>query len=90
MKHTGKLVMKLPITTVGANATTKQQVVINNEETKVQMCIDFLGDNVKKLEWIEQWTIVEADFTCSINVWTWWAIFNRITWHSILDISPIE
>lgn len=97
MLFTWKLVMIVPTTTVWANSTPKAQIVVNNETTKEQICIDFLWENVKKLEWLTPGKIVNVQFISAINMWTNGAIFNRISWHSIVehnteadDLLPIE
>lgn len=98
MLFTWKLVMIVPTTTVWANATPKAQIVVNNETTKEQICIDFLWENVKKLDNITPASQVEVDFISAINMWTNGAIFNRISGKDIKviddnlsdNLSPIE
>lgn len=98
MLFTWKLVMIVPTTTVWANATPKAQIVVNNETTKEQICIDFLWENVKKLANITPASQVEVNFISAINIWTNGAIFNRISGKDIKiiddnlldDLSPIE
>ena len=85
MNITGKVtIMNSPIT-VGKDLLKRQIVVV--AEDKNQVCLDFMWDNVKLLDWINQWDEVTATFALAINIASNGAIFNRISGTSIALIS---
>lgn len=72
---------------VGDNKTQKKQAIINNDTTKETLCIDFLGENVPQLAELELGIEVNCIFKSAINMWTGWAIFNRIAWTKIVRFT---
>lgn len=67
--------------TVG-NWLDKQQIVVVAEDRN-QICIDFLWENIKLLNWFKEWDDVKVSMAFAINCTANGAIFNRISGTSI-------
>lgn len=78
MLMTWQLTIVFPIEKIGE--LSKQTLVIVDSD-KNQLAIDFLGENIKLIEWISQWDTVDVEYVTRINVTN--RVFNRITGKSI-------
>lgn len=87
MNFSWRIIAIKPLTIVW-DKLSKQQIVITQEEWKRNtVCIDFMWDNTKLLEWYNEWDYVSVDLSFAINPTITWWIFNRISWTSIKRIT---